>query len=62
LADAGAKFRVTAQQLVEDGHGANAGRGPQHRHDLGVEEIAQRIRTTRGALFCDGRRGSFSRR
>jgi len=45
-ADAGTQFGVTAQQLVEDGHGANARCGAQHRHDLGVEDPAQGIRAT----------------
>ena len=61
-ADSGAEFRVASEHLLEDRDRPYAGGGLQHRHDLGLEDVGQRIRRRRprAAFFCDGRRGSFS--
>ena len=42
-ADAGAEIGVAAQDLLEDRHGSQAGRGLKQGDDLGLEEVAQRI-------------------
>jgi hypothetical protein len=52
--DAGAEFGMTAQQLVEDGDGAHTGRGAQHRHDLGIEQVAERIRAAPSSAMAGG--------
>jgi hypothetical protein len=43
-ADAGPELGMPAQQLLEKGDGSQAGVGLQHRRDLGVEDLGQRIR------------------
>jgi hypothetical protein len=56
-----AQLGMPPQHLLEDGDGPEAGRRLQQRHDLGVENIRQRIGPPpRTAFFCDGSRGSFS--
>ena len=37
---------MTAHHLLEDGDGSQAGGRLQHRHDLGVEDVGERIGTT----------------
>jgi hypothetical protein len=44
-ANASAKFGMTPDNLIEDGDRSNAGSRFQHRHDLGVENIGERIGT-----------------
>ena len=53
---------MPAAKLLENRHGANAGRGFHHRHDLAVPHPGKRSgrRRPRGFLFCDGSRGSLS--
>ena len=47
-ADAGPQFGMATDHLLEDRDGSQTKCGLQHRHDLGLEEIAQRI----GAAPC----------
>ena len=42
-ANAAAQFGMAPEHLLEDGDRPKAGGGLQHRHDLGVEDIGQRI-------------------
>jgi hypothetical protein len=41
--DPGAEIGMPAQQLLEDGHRPQARAGLEHRNDLGVEDLRQRI-------------------
>ena len=59
-ADAVAEIGMAPDDLLEDRDRAQAGRRLQHRHDLGLEHLAQRIRAAGGreAPCCiEGRRG-----
>jgi hypothetical protein len=38
------EFGMASEHLLENGDGSKAGSGLQHRHDLRLEEIAQRVR------------------
>ena len=42
-ADAAVQLGMTPQHLLEDGDRANARRRLQHRHDLGIENVGERI-------------------
>jgi len=52
-ANAGPEFRVPSQDLFEDRNRPHAGRGLQHRHDLGLKYAGQGIRpaTAAGSLL-----------
>jgi hypothetical protein len=56
------QLRMAAAHLVEDADGTDAGRGGEHRHDLGLHRwaIGSARRRSRGSFFCDGNRGSVS--
>jgi hypothetical protein len=49
---------VTPDHLLEDGDGTKAGGGLQEGHDLGLEEIAERIGTASAARRLLHRRQS----
>ena len=42
--DPGPEFGMASEHLLEDGDGSKAGSGLQHRHDLRLEDIGQRVR------------------
>ncbi len=42
-ADAGAEFGMAPDDLLEDRDRAQAGRGLEHRHDLGLEHVGERV-------------------
>jgi hypothetical protein len=47
-ADAVGEFGMAAQQLAQDGHRAQPGRGAQHRHDLAIPDRGERV----GSAAC----------
>ena len=42
--DPSPEFGIASEHLFEDGDGSKAGSGLQHRHDLRLEDIGQRVR------------------
>ena len=59
-ADAGAEIGMATDDLLEDRDRAQAGRGHEHRHDLGLEHRGERVGPPAAARAwrIEGRRGS----
>jgi hypothetical protein len=45
-------LRMAAANLIEHSNRTDAGRGLQHRHELGIPDIQERIRSTLSHLDC----------